>query len=33
MINRRLDIRVSNEAEMTSFLQFLHDTGEIIYFR
>ena len=32
-INRGLEVRVDSEAEMEMFLQFLHDTGEIIYFR
>ena len=32
-INGGLDLQVDTDAEMEMFLQFLHDTGEIIFFR
>ena len=32
-INSGLDVRVSDEIEMELLLQFLHNTGEIIFFR
>ena len=31
-INGRLEVRIPDDAELQMFVQFLHDTGEIIYF-
>ena len=31
-INSRLEVRIPDDAELQRFLQFLHDTGEMIFF-
>ena len=32
-INRGLEIQLSNDTEMDAFLQFLHQSGEAVYYR
>ena len=32
-LNESLDVKVDNTTELEMFLQFQHDTGEIIWFR